>query len=270
VAQIPKILNPFTHTLAPPFIGRRRDFYILKTHSSSKNILNVNTYKNVFFISHIYKSATSSHSKPGLFGTTTLTLLLTGSWISPFATFEPDFWQIPEFSVFRSSWLRRLEIPDFRVFMTPRFCRFKIPENRMFATPRLRKSKFPENRMFATPRLRRSKIPENRKCLQPASSTLISEKTSTSHQPPANRRGCISRASLNSMFRGWRTFVNSPTTVYGEPERVAVRAWWWHAAWQERRLESRGCSGCWSLCGAQLAQMHPSQPGSISRIADVA
>jgi hypothetical protein len=79
VAQIPKILNPFTRALAPPFIGRRRDFYIPKTPSSSKNIPNVNTYKNVFFISHIYKPATSSHSKPGLFGTTTLTLLLTGS-----------------------------------------------------------------------------------------------------------------------------------------------------------------------------------------------
>jgi hypothetical protein len=79
VAQIPKNLNPFTCALAPPFIGRRRDFYILKTLSSSRNIPNVNTYKNVFFISHIYKPATSSHSKPGLFGTTTLTLLLTGS-----------------------------------------------------------------------------------------------------------------------------------------------------------------------------------------------
>jgi hypothetical protein len=71
-----KHLNPFTRALAPPFIGRRRDFYIPKTPSSLKNIPNVNTYKNVFFISHIYKPATSSHSKPGLFGTTTLTLLL--------------------------------------------------------------------------------------------------------------------------------------------------------------------------------------------------
>jgi hypothetical protein len=69
-------LNPFTRALAPPFIGRRRDFHIPKTPSSSKYIPNVNTYKNVFFISHIYKPASSSHSKPGLFGTTTLTLLL--------------------------------------------------------------------------------------------------------------------------------------------------------------------------------------------------
>jgi hypothetical protein len=71
-----KGLNPFTRALTPPFIGSRRDFYIPKSPSSSKNIPNVNTYNNVFFISHIYKPATSSHSKPGLFGTITLTLLL--------------------------------------------------------------------------------------------------------------------------------------------------------------------------------------------------
>jgi hypothetical protein len=39
-----KIVNPFTRVLAPPFIGRRRDFYIPKTPSSSKNIPNLNTY----------------------------------------------------------------------------------------------------------------------------------------------------------------------------------------------------------------------------------
>jgi hypothetical protein len=71
----------FTRALMPPFIGRRGDFYIPETPSSSKNIPNVNTYKNVFFISYIYKSVTSSHFKPGLFGTTTLTLLLAGSRI---------------------------------------------------------------------------------------------------------------------------------------------------------------------------------------------
>jgi hypothetical protein len=74
-----KAVNPFTRALAPPFIGRRRDFYIPKTPLSSMNIPNVNTYMNVFFISYIYKSATGSQSKPGLSGMTTLTLLLTGS-----------------------------------------------------------------------------------------------------------------------------------------------------------------------------------------------
>jgi hypothetical protein len=57
-----KNLNPFTRALAPPFIGTRRDFYIPKTPSSSKNIPNVNAYKDVFFIRDIYKPATSSHS----------------------------------------------------------------------------------------------------------------------------------------------------------------------------------------------------------------
>jgi hypothetical protein len=45
-----KNLNPFTRALAPPFIGRWRDFYIPKTPSSSENIPSVNAYKNVFFI----------------------------------------------------------------------------------------------------------------------------------------------------------------------------------------------------------------------------
>jgi hypothetical protein len=61
----------------------------------------------------------------------------------------------------------------------------------MFATPKLRRPKIPENRVFATPRLHRSKIPENRMRLAP-------EKH-------------ISRTLLNSTFRGWRVFLNSPT-----------------------------------------------------------
>jgi hypothetical protein len=133
-----------------PFIRRRRDFYMPKTPSSSKNIPNVNTYKNVFFTSYIYKPATSSHSKPGLFGTTTLTLLLTGSRISPFETSELDFRQIPELAILPNLWLRRFEIPGSRMFTTPRLRRFKIPEDHMFATLRLRRFKIPENRMFAT------------------------------------------------------------------------------------------------------------------------
>jgi hypothetical protein len=78
-AQASKVVNPFTRALAPPFIGRRRDFYIPKTPSNLKNIPSVNTYMNVFYISYIYKPATSSHTKPGLFEMTSLTLLLTDS-----------------------------------------------------------------------------------------------------------------------------------------------------------------------------------------------
>jgi hypothetical protein len=46
-----KVVNPFTRALAPPFIGRRRDFYILRLPSNLGNIPNMNTYKNVFYIS---------------------------------------------------------------------------------------------------------------------------------------------------------------------------------------------------------------------------
>jgi hypothetical protein len=56
-----------------PFIGRRRDFYILKIPSNLRNIPSVNMYMNVFdilrfagLISYIYKPATSSHVKRGL------------------------------------------------------------------------------------------------------------------------------------------------------------------------------------------------------------
>jgi hypothetical protein len=78
-AQTSKVVNAFTHAHAPPFIGRRRDFYIPKIPSDPRNIPSVNMYKNVFYISYIYKPATSSHIKPGLFETTSLTLLLTDS-----------------------------------------------------------------------------------------------------------------------------------------------------------------------------------------------
>jgi hypothetical protein len=77
---ISKVVNPFTHALAPSFIGRRRDFCILRLPSNLKNILSVNMCMNVFYIpwfagliSYIYKTATSSHLKPGLFEMTSLT-----------------------------------------------------------------------------------------------------------------------------------------------------------------------------------------------------
>jgi hypothetical protein len=65
-AQASEVVSPFTRALAPPFIGRRTDFYILKVPSNLRNIPNVNTYMNVFYISYIYKLATSSHAKPEL------------------------------------------------------------------------------------------------------------------------------------------------------------------------------------------------------------
>jgi hypothetical protein len=72
-AHASKVVNPFTRALTPPFIGRRRDFYIPKIPSNLRNIPNVNMYMNVLYIpwfagliSYIYKPATSSHIKPGL------------------------------------------------------------------------------------------------------------------------------------------------------------------------------------------------------------
>jgi hypothetical protein len=45
-----KVVNPFTRAHAPPFIGRRRDFYIPRLPSNLENIPSVNMYINVFYI----------------------------------------------------------------------------------------------------------------------------------------------------------------------------------------------------------------------------
>jgi hypothetical protein len=42
-------VNPFTRALEPPFIGKRKDFYILRLPSNLENIPGVNMYKNVFY-----------------------------------------------------------------------------------------------------------------------------------------------------------------------------------------------------------------------------
>jgi hypothetical protein len=49
-AHASKVVNPFTRALAPPFIGRRREFYIPKIPSDLRNIPSVNTYMNVLCI----------------------------------------------------------------------------------------------------------------------------------------------------------------------------------------------------------------------------
>jgi hypothetical protein len=84
-----KVVNPFTRALAPPFIGRRRDFYLPRLPSNPENIPNVNMYITVFcipwfagLISYIYKPATSSHLKPGLFEIASLTWLPRTSEVS--------------------------------------------------------------------------------------------------------------------------------------------------------------------------------------------
>jgi hypothetical protein len=68
-----KVVNPFTRALEPPFIGRRRDFYIPRLPLNLGNNTSVNMYMNVFYIpwfaeliSYIYKVATRSHLEPRL------------------------------------------------------------------------------------------------------------------------------------------------------------------------------------------------------------
>jgi hypothetical protein len=123
-AQSSKVVNPFTHALTPPFIGRRTYFYIMKTPSSLKNIPSVNMYMNVFYISYIYKPATSSHTKPGHFEMTYLTWLLTDSWISP----------LRKSSYAATSELELQQTPEFRRLLISWFCRFMTPGLHKFAT----------------------------------------------------------------------------------------------------------------------------------------
>jgi hypothetical protein len=109
-------------------------------------------YMNVFYISYIYKPVTSSHTKPVLFETTSLTLLLTDSWIPPFrksscaVTSELDLRQIPEFRRLPISWFCRFMTSGLREFATSKLRRFKIPDIRMFATSELRRFKIPDLR----------------------------------------------------------------------------------------------------------------------------
>jgi hypothetical protein len=147
------------------------------TPSASENIPSVNTYKIVFPTQHIYKSDTSSHSKPGLFGTTTLTLLLPPvreclrkklpnqvfnrfpswpllpSWFVHVrapgsrtgSSSDSRIGSSPKFA------LSTVEIPGFRMFVTPLPCRIKIPELCTFANSGLLRFQASENREFPAP-----------------------------------------------------------------------------------------------------------------------
>jgi hypothetical protein len=117
---------------------------------------------------HIYKSATSSHSKPGLFGTTTLTLLLpwfvnvftrnswirsltdsrsgfrfpAGSCVSRRLSPEQSLHRIPESENLRNSGHQQLRFRAsacscLRLFTEPRFPNSAHPRIRDFAGPRL-------------------------------------------------------------------------------------------------------------------------------------
>jgi hypothetical protein len=117
----------------PPFIGRRRDFYIPTIPLNLKNIPSVNTHTNVFYSSYIYKHATSSHAKPGLFETTTLTLLLANLQIPPFRKSSrvltpefvfhhiPEFHRFPKFMALQVHGFESLRIHDFGTLAGSRF-----------------------------------------------------------------------------------------------------------------------------------------------------
>jgi hypothetical protein len=149
---------------------------------------------NVFYISYIYKPATSSHTKPGLFETTSLTWLLTDSWISPFrksscaATSELDPQQIPEFRRLPILWFCRFMTSGLHKFATSEPRRFEIPDLRKFVTSELRRFEIPDLRKFATSELQNSRSSQVRDSWK-----------------------LISRISYNSTFRGWQVFLNSPT-----------------------------------------------------------
>jgi hypothetical protein len=157
-AQTSKVVKIRLHVPSHPhFIGRRRDFYVPKVPSSSRNIPNVNTYMNVFYISYIYKPATSSHAKHGLFEATSLTWLLAGSRVSPFTKIFirrdfrarasadiPDFPQTPDFMVSRDHDSESSQVRDLRSFAGSRF--------QTFADSRLRDFSGPGSQIFATSR----------------------------------------------------------------------------------------------------------------------
>jgi hypothetical protein len=176
-------VNPFTRALAPPFIGRQRDFYIPKVPSNLRNTPNVNTYMNVFYISYIYKPATSSHVEPDFWGNvfdlasywfTSLLFIETFKrqhlriWssvdfqISQIPILEFRRSRIPDFLRFVTLGLRRFKIPDLHRFATSGLHRFKIPDLRRFTTSGLRRFKIPDLHRFAISGLRRFKIPDLR------------------------------------------------------------------------------------------------------------
>jgi hypothetical protein len=128
-----------------------------------------------FYISYIYKPATSSHIKPGLFEMTSLTWLPTDSWISPFrkssyaVTFELELQQIPELRRFPISWFRRFMTSGLHRFTTSgasqvqdsrssQVCDFELRGSR---ASDLRKFTISELHRFKIPDLHRFKIPEN-------------------------------------------------------------------------------------------------------------
>jgi hypothetical protein len=152
-----------------------------------------------FYISYIYKPATSSHAKPRLFETTTLTLLLASSWISPFKkssrTVTPELvlHHIPEFHRFP-----KFVAPQVHGFESLRIRNFEASQVQDFKPSRVRDSEASRVRDSRPPRVRDSEtswVPDSR-----SSRVLCFWKLA-------------SQISLTSTFWGWQVFLNSPTTL---------------------------------------------------------
>jgi hypothetical protein len=150
-----------------------------------------------FYTSYIYKPATSSHAEPGLFETTTLTLLPANSWISPFRkssrTVTPELvlHHIPEFHRFP-----KFVAPQVHGFESSRIRDFEASQVQDSEPSRVRDSEASRVRDSRPPLVRDSEtswVPDSR-----SSRVLCSRKIS-------------SQISLTSTFRGWQVFLNSPT-----------------------------------------------------------
>jgi hypothetical protein len=169
----------------------------------------VNTCTNAFYISYIYKSATSSHTKPGLFETTSLTLLPTGSWISPFRKSScampsvldlqqiPEFHRLPKFVALQVHGFESLQVRDFEASQVQDSWPSCV---RDFETSQVQDSWPSCVRDFET-----SQVQDSRP-------SRIRDSVTSQVQDSWK---LTSQISLTSMFRGWQVFLNSPTHNLG-------------------------------------------------------
>jgi hypothetical protein len=157
-------------------------------------------------LSYIYKPATSSHAKPGLFETTTLTLLLASLWIFPFR--KPSRTVTPELVLHHTPEFQRFPkfmAPQVHGFESSRICDFEASQVQDSEPSRVRDSE--ASRVRDSKRIRDSET------------SWVPDSRSSRFLCPWKH---ISRISWTSTFRGWQvswipqqyTFVDYfPTTL---------------------------------------------------------
>jgi hypothetical protein len=189
----------YTCSHAPPFYRETKGLLHSDNTLNSKNISGVNTHTNVFYISYIHKPATSSHTKPGLFETTTLTLLLASSWISPFRKSSRTV--TPELVLHH--------IPEFH-----RFPKFVAPQVHGFESSRIRDFEASQVQDSEPTRVRDSEASRVRDSwpsrICDSETSWVPDSRSSWFLWPWKH---ISRISWTSTFRGWQVFLNSRTTL---------------------------------------------------------